>query len=206
MYVISFIFIYIYILSLQDIEYVSTQYICNMYHIISLHIWHMYNIYCEINLSFFLNESISFCYIRLSPHSFEVRRERCLSRLAWEAFPAGNDWHRESADWKVGRFDSWGSHPGTSSKSWRKRSSEVTDSHWWKPVDDKEHRRRNGDPRKIDEGMKLLMIRSWTARNLPPVQWNCGEKNTGSSWTAGRERYNFTTWTPISIGVITYNL
>lgn len=84
--------------------------ICNIC-IISFHyIWHIYILW---NKHFFLFEWMPFVFATSDcpPHSFEVRRERCLSRLAWEAFPAGNDWHTESADWKAGRLDSWGSHP-----------------------------------------------------------------------------------------------
>lgn len=106
----------IYVCNILDIYiYLSLRYRICFY---TVYIWYVsyhfipYDIcICILWNKPFLNASICFCYIRLSLHSFEVRRERCLSRLAWEAFPAGNDGHKESADWKVGRLDSWGSHP-----------------------------------------------------------------------------------------------
>lgn len=185
--------------------------------IMSFHyIWYMY-IYCEIFFSF----------LWMNPFVFATLW--CIQKQTVPPFLWGTAWampikaclgsvsgrkrltQRVSGleGWKV-RFVRFSS--GTSFEVMAKKvvmSLIRTDE---KPVDDKEHRRRNWDPWKIDEGMKLQktpddsQLNGTKLADLRAVKLR-RKKNGGSSWTAGRERYNFTTWTPISIGVIpTYNL
>ena len=156
----------------------------NMYHIISFHMIYVY-VYCEINLSWM--HPICFCYIRLSLHSFEVRRGAMPIKACLGSVSGRKRWTQRVSGlegWKI-RFVRFSS--GTSSKSWRKRSSCHLIRTDEKPVDDKEHRRRNWDPRKIDEGMKLLMIRELNGTKLascamklrrkkPWVKLNCRKR------------------------------